>query len=252
MNPDPQLRAEERQAVEEFRQRHRTALLALLFTDVEHSTALRSEMGELPASALFEQHRQIIRGLLAEFAEAQEISTAGDSFFIVFAKPSDAVRFTLLAQLRLREMAAQTRPGFSVRMGIHLGEVAVEEEAEGGTVRDVLGMQVDMAARVCALGMGGQILMMRGVFDNARQILKGQHLVGVGDLLWLSHGPYLLKGFDEPLAICEVGELGLAPLRQPDDCAVAKRAPVPGTDVILGWQPAVEQVVPATDWVLEE
>jgi WD40 repeat protein/class 3 adenylate cyclase len=252
MSIEQQLTPDARQAVEEFRRRHRTAVLALLFTDIERSTALKHEMGELPSSALMARHNQVIREMLAGFTEAQEISTAGDSFFLVFAKPSDAARFALLAQLGLRELAAQTRPDFRVRMGIHLGEVAVEEDAAGGSAQDVLGMQVDVAARVSKLAGGGQILMTRGVFDNARQILKGQHLPGVGELSWLSHGPYLLKGFDEPLAVCEVGETGVAPLRQPDDCAVAKRATVPGTEPVLGWRPAVEQVVPGTEWELEK
>jgi serine/threonine-protein kinase len=246
------LTPEQRRAVEEFRKRHRTALLALLFTDVEGSTALRNEMGELPAADLIERHKGLLREVLAGFADAQEISTAGDSVFFVFAKPSDAVRFALLTQKQLRDLAARERPDFRVRMGIHLGEVVVEEDATGGPMRDVLGMQVDIAARVTALAGGGQILMTRGVFDNARQILKGQSLPGIVGLTWLSHGPYLLKGFDEPLAICEVGETTLAPLRQPADCQTGKRATVPGTEPVLGWRPAVEQVVPGTEWELEK
>lgn len=252
MDPESRLSDEQRQAVEEFRQRHRTALLALLFTDVEHSTALRSDMGELPASALLERHNEVIRDVLARYTDAQEISTAGDSFFLIFAKPSDAVRFALQAQLRLRELAEEERSDFAVKMGIHLGEVVVQEDIEGGPPRDVLGMQVDIACRVTAVAGGRQILMTRGVFDNARQILKGQLLPGIGGLSWVSHGPYLLKGFDEPLAICEVGERDRAPLRQPTDCEAGRRATVPGAEPVLGWRPAVEQAVPNTQWLLEE
>jgi WD40 repeat protein/class 3 adenylate cyclase len=252
MESENRLTDDQRRAVEEFRKRHRTAVLALLFTDVERSTALKQDMGEIPASALLARHSEAIRQTLAGFSETQEVSTAGDSFFTVFAKPSDAVRFALLAQLRLRELATQSRPDFRVRMGIHLGEVAVQEDIAGGAAQDVLGIQVDLAARVSALAQGGQILMTRGVFDNARQILKGQLLPGIGELSWLSHGPYLLKGFDEPQAICEVGEAGIAPLAQPPDSVVAQRATVPGTEPVLGWRPAVEQTVPATEWQLEE
>jgi WD40 repeat protein/class 3 adenylate cyclase/tRNA A-37 threonylcarbamoyl transferase component Bud32 len=252
MDPELQLTPDQRQAVEEFRQRHRTALLALLFTDVEDSTTLRGQMGELPASALMERHNREIRGALTEFPDGQEISTAGDSFFLVFAKPSDAVRFALLVQIRLRELATQVRPDLRVRMGIHLGEVIVNEDTGAGPVRDVLGMQVDLAARITALASGGQILTTRGVFDNARQMLKGQLLSGVGALAWISHGPYLLKGFEEAQEICEVGETGVAPLRQPTDCEAGKRVSVPGIEPVLGWRPAVEQAVPGTQWILEE
>lgn len=161
-----------------------------------------------PTASLIERHNKIIRDLLEEFYAAQEISTTDDSFFLVFAKPS-------------------------------------------GAVRDVLGMQVDIAARVTDLATEGRILMTRGVFDNARQILKGEMLPGVGELSWVSHGLYQLKGFEEPVTVCEVGEIGIAPLRPPLDSQSGKRATMIGTEPILGWRPAVEQEVPDTQWVLE-
>ena len=39
---------------------------------------------------------------LKGFAEAEEISTAGDSFLILFTKPSDAVNFALGLMAKLR------------------------------------------------------------------------------------------------------------------------------------------------------
>ena len=47
-------------------------------------------------------HHALVREILRQFPDGQEISTAGDSFFLVFVKPSDAVRFALLLQSRLR------------------------------------------------------------------------------------------------------------------------------------------------------
>ena len=117
---EPRLTEQQRQAVEEFRQRHRTALLALLFTDVEGSTALRSEMGELPASALLENHGKVIREVLAEFADAQEISTAGDSFGAAFPTAQAAVAAASQIQLTLRS-EPWPGPSIRVRIGIHTG-----------------------------------------------------------------------------------------------------------------------------------
>ncbi len=57
MNPELQITNDQRQAVEEFRKQHRTAVLALVFTDVERSTALRAEMGDVPAAALMQRHK---------------------------------------------------------------------------------------------------------------------------------------------------------------------------------------------------
>ena len=55
MDLETQLTSDQRLAVEDFRKRHRTAVLALVFTDVERSTALRSELGDLPAAALMQR-----------------------------------------------------------------------------------------------------------------------------------------------------------------------------------------------------
>src|SRR5207237_3531150 len=85
-----------RAQVEEFRRRHRVGLVTLLFTDIIGSTQLKQTLGDPRAVALIQQHHSRLRAVLAGFPEGEEIDTAGDSFFIVFAKPSDAVKFSLL------------------------------------------------------------------------------------------------------------------------------------------------------------
>jgi class 3 adenylate cyclase len=73
-------------------------LVALLFTDVVGSTALKQQLGDHAGVALVQQHHALVRKKLKQFPHAEESSTAGDSFFLVFIKPSDAVRFALLLQ----------------------------------------------------------------------------------------------------------------------------------------------------------
>ena len=102
-----------------------------------------------------------------------------------------------------------------------------------------------------SLAEPGQILLTRGVFDNARQVLKGQDINGLSPLVWLNHGPYLLKGFDETVEICEAGESDLAPLRPPPDSEKVHRHISPDSEPVLGWRPAVDQLVPKTQWRLE-
>ena len=101
------------------------------------------------------------------------------------------------------------------RIGIHVGEVWIEEHEGAGKAQDLYGLQVDTCARVQSLGQADQILLSRFPFDSARQALKGEELHGIGVLSWLNHGPYRMKGVEEPLEICEVGEEGKARLRQP-------------------------------------
>jgi class 3 adenylate cyclase/outer membrane lipoprotein-sorting protein/tRNA A-37 threonylcarbamoyl transferase component Bud32 len=236
--------------VAEFLRKHRIGLLTLLFTDTAGSTRLKQELGDLAAVPLIQKHNCVVRELLRGFREAEEIETAGDSFFIVFAKPSDAVRFALMLEARLRALAQESGQTLIDRIGIHIGEVVIEEHPDQS--KALYGMQVDTCARVMSLAEGGQVLLTRAAFDNARQVLKGQDLDQVGGLAWLNHGPYLFKGVEEPVEICEVGEAGKAPLQPPPDVEKARRHVSADAEPVLGWRPALDQVVPKTQWMLQE
>ncbi|MSU37145.1 MAG: hypothetical protein EXS36_19030 [Pedosphaera sp.] len=199
---------------------------------------------------------------------------AGDSFFLVFVKPSDAVRFALLLQAKLRALALSQRsrrseeapsawveslslptPGTAAiqdRIGIQIGEVVIEEREGTPKPKDLYGTQVDIAARVMSLAGADQILLTRSAFDNARQVLKGEELQGLSELKWLNHGPYVIRGLEEPLEICEVGEAALAELKAPADAEKAQRKVSADEQPVLGWRPALDQLVPNTQWVLEK
>lgn len=143
-----QAASEQRSKVEEFQRRHRSGLLTLLFTDLVGSTQLKQTLGDHEAVALIQQHRTIVRAILRGFKEGEEIETAGDSFFIVFAKPSDAVQFSLLVQSRLRALTRQIAQPLFVRIGLHIGEVVIEERPDLPKPKDLYGLQIDLCARV--------------------------------------------------------------------------------------------------------
>ncbi|MSU33826.1 MAG: hypothetical protein EXS36_01700 [Pedosphaera sp.] len=225
-------------------------LAALMFTDMVGSTQLKQDLGDHGAIEIIQRHHVLIRELLGQFKAGREISTAGDSFFLVFVNPSDAVRFALLLQARLRAWARETGRLITDRIGVHVGEVFIEGGEDFSKPKDVNGMQVDTCAPVMALAKGNQILMTRFVFDNARQVLKGQDLEGVGLLAWLNHGPYLLKGVEEPIEVCKVNETGKGALMVPINSDKARRHVSDEGEPVLGWRPALEQVVPGTQWVL--
>ena len=128
----------------------------------------------------------------------------------------------------------------------------IEEHESTGIAQDLYGLHVDTCARVQSLGQADQILLTRFPFDSARQALKGEELHGIEALSWLNHGPYRMKGVEEPLEICEVGEEGKARLRQPPDSEKAHRFMSADSEPVLGWRPAIDQVVPGTGWVLEK
>jgi class 3 adenylate cyclase/tetratricopeptide (TPR) repeat protein/tRNA A-37 threonylcarbamoyl transferase component Bud32 len=225
-------------------------LATIVFTDIVGSTRLKQELGEREALSLIKAHHALIRETLNSFPGGEEIETAGDSFFLVFAKPSDAARFALLVQSRLRTFAQN---GHSVqdRIGVHVGEVLLDGLGDPEQPQHPSGMHVDTCARVTSLAQGDQILLTRFAFDNARSVLRGEEIQGVGPLSWMNHGSYLLKGVEEPVEICEVGESRLASLKAPADVEKAHRQVSPGEEPVLGWRPALDQVVPNTKWVLE-
>lgn len=243
---------EQRLQVQEFQRKHRIGLLTLFFSDIVGSTELKQRWGDPEAIAMIQGHHALVREILNNFKEGELISTAGDSCFLVFAKPSDAVKFSLLLQAKLRARAIQTGKPLFDRIGIHVGEVLIEEAEGGPKPRDLYGIQVDTCARIMSLGKENQILVTRFAFDSARQVLRGQDLNGVGALSWLNHGPYLLKGVEEPLEICEVGETGKAQLSPPASSEKGQRFASPNAEPVLGWRPAIGQTVPGTKWVLQE
>ena len=137
------------------------------------------------------------------------------------------------------------------RIGLHLGEVLIEPGEHDRRTASFQGIHVDLCSRVMSLVSGGQILLTRPVFDSARQVLKGDALEGIGPLSWLSHGRSELKGVDEPVEICEVAEVGSRPAVPPPSTEKARRVTDAQDAPVLGWRPAIGQVVPNTHWQLE-
>ena len=241
----------QRQRVADFREHHDTSVLTLVFTDMVGSTGLKAELGDVAGTALVDTQQEVVRKVLAGFPEGLEISTAGDSFFIVFKRPSDAVRFSLFLQARVRASSAEILHGIALRIGVHTGEVFVDQHEEDSTTEDILGIQVDLASRVMGLAAGGQILMTRWVFDNARAILRGLELGKLESLSWVSHGPYKVKGVEDPVEVCEVGEKGCAPFARPPDSEKTHRHISPDQEHVLGWRPSVDAEIPTcAGWVL--
>jgi WD40 repeat protein/serine/threonine protein kinase/class 3 adenylate cyclase/tetratricopeptide (TPR) repeat protein len=244
------LAMEHRAKAQAFQRKHRTAVLALLFSDLVGSTRLKQDLGDLQAATLLQRHEALFRELLARFPEAEEVDKAGDSFFAIFAKPSDAVTFAVLFQSTMRRLGEGHALALRDRIGIHMGEVVVKAD-DMSKAKDLYGTQVDTAARVMSLAEGDQILLTRAAFDNARAVLRGTDLEGIGALCWLSHGPYVLKGIEDLLEICEVGEADQAVLKPPPDSEKVRRHVSPDAEPVLGWRPALGQGVPNTQWILE-
>lgn len=184
-----------------FSEEHGRELLTILFTDLVDSTKQQSDLGNAEAARITEVHRAIVREELSKY-DAREIEWAGDSCLAVFTKPSDAVVFALRMQAEHRLVRETETKLPTVRVGIHLGEIIVKH---GDGKEDLFGLQVSETARVMSVADGNQIYCTRAVFDNARSSLTSESIEGVGEVFWVRHGMYMLKGSADPLELCEVG-----------------------------------------------
>ena len=124
--------------------------LTFLLTDIEGSTRLLGQLGDRYGSVLSD-HQRLLRGAFSD-AGGREIDTQGDAFLAVFPRAKDAVAAALAAQRALANHSWPADAYLRVRMGLHTGEPAA--------VRDrYIGLAVHRAARICAAGHGGQILL---------------------------------------------------------------------------------------------
>ncbi|HVJ81730.1 MAG TPA: protein kinase, partial [Planctomycetia bacterium] len=220
-----------------------------MFTDIVESTQLKRRLGDTRAIALFEQHDAAIRRLLTEYSGARELGVAGDSFTLSFIDAADALLFSLRVHRALEKLGGEDGVELRVRIGIHTGDLFVDESAQSG--RPIGGLVLDVCSRIMSLGDRGQTLLSRLAFDESRRALGKPEASWMGGYEWLSHGLYQLKGTDEPLEICEVGKIGVAPLNAPAHAEKARRLSFPDGELVLGWRPAVGREVPGTSWRLE-
>lgn len=161
--------------------------VTFLFSDIEGSTRLLQELGDQYAEVLLEQ-RRLLRGAFKEW-HGQEIDTAGDAFFVVFDRARDAVTAAVAAQRRLAGHTWPMREALRVRMGLHTGEPTF-------SAGSYIGLDVHRAARICAAGHGGQVLLSQTTYELVQRGLpEGARLRDLGrhQLKDLQHPEHLFQ-----------------------------------------------------------
>jgi class 3 adenylate cyclase len=160
--------------------------VTFLFTDIEGSTRLLTELGEAYAKAL-EEHRRALRAAFGAHGGV-EVDTQGDAFFFAFDEAAEAVAAAADAQ------AALEGGHVRVRMGLHTGTSIPTDEG-------YIGLDVHLGARIASAGYGGQVLISRAT----RELLDGSELRDLGE--------HRLKDFDEPVWIFQLGDGVFPPLK---------------------------------------
>ena len=140
------------------------------------------------------EHRRILRETLTRHG-GEEVDTQGDAFFYVFPRARAATEAAAEAQRALSAHEWPEDGEVRVRMGMHTGEPAVSDEGYHG-------LGVHRAARIMAVGHGGQILLSQATAS----VLSDEELDGitVSDL-----GEHRLKDIERPERIHQLVVEGL-------------------------------------------
>lgn len=149
-----------------------TGVVTFMFTDIEGSTRLVHELGDRYGDVLAD-HRRILREVWERW-RGVERSTEGDSFFVVFRAPADAVAAAADAQRRLAEHEWPHGCRVRVRMGMHTGPTLVVDE-------DYFGIDVNRAARIAGTSHGGQVVLSRTTAELLDPVPDGLALKDLGE-----------------------------------------------------------------------
>jgi class 3 adenylate cyclase len=143
-------------------------LIAIMFTDIEGSTAMAGELGDRAWFDLLRRHNESIREKVSKYGGV-EVKSVGDGFMIAF---EDLERALSCATAIQRAITSAT-PEIKVRIGVHAGQAI----REGG---DFFGTTVNLASRIADAASGGEILVSPSMtkidcpFDEPREVaLKG-------------------------------------------------------------------------------
>jgi class 3 adenylate cyclase len=169
-----------------------SGVVTFLLTDIEGSTALLERLGD-GYTAVLSGVRRLIRDAVRR-AGGREVDARADEFFAVFERPEAAIAAGVTFQRRVGNRRWPDGLEVRVRAGIHSGEITLTEHG-------YVGMAVHTAARVCALGHGGQILVSGATRDA---LASGPDGVGLREL-----GRYRLRGLPEPTTVLQVEADGL-------------------------------------------
>jgi class 3 adenylate cyclase/DNA-binding NarL/FixJ family response regulator len=161
--------------------RGENALAAIVFTDVESFTP-KMAADEKHTLALIQRDFQLMTQQCQQF-EGKLLKSLGDGLLIYFVSAEKAVAYAIAIQKALADCAAKLPQADILhhRIGIHLGDVIFSGD-------DVMGNNVNLAARLQTLAEPGGICLSQTVYDVVKHhlsitpsSLEEQKLKGITD-----------------------------------------------------------------------
>ena len=156
--------------------------VALLFSDLQGSTALYERVGDAAAYNMVREHFALLASIVRDH-DGAVVKTIGDAVMASFGDPAHAVKAALAMQARIVDHE------LVLKLGVHAGPSVVVTLNDR---LDYFGSTVNMAARLQGQSAGGDIVLSRAVADDpAVQPLRG---AAEGD-----EESVALKGFSDPI-----------------------------------------------------
>jgi class 3 adenylate cyclase len=194
-------------------------LAAIVFTDVVSFSA-RMHTDEVGTLKLLQRDFAEMRRLCAEH-EGEVLKTTGDGLLLTFTSAVQAVACALAMQRQFAQEAkdSSTGTGLQHRIGIHLGDVLVQD-------KDVMGDGVNIASRIQSEAEPGGICISQTVYDVVKNKLQMQVVsLGARDLKNIAQAMPVYRLLLQAQELDPAGASGAQAPRP----APARRGPLIGT-----------------------
>jgi predicted ATPase/DNA-binding SARP family transcriptional activator len=166
--------------------------VTLFFADVEGSTRLVHVLGGERYRDVRKRARELVRKAASTHA-GHEVDWAGDGVFLAFERARDAVAAAVELQRALGAEPWESDEALRMRIGIHTGEPETTDEG-------YVGIDVHVAARMCAAAHGGQVVVSRA----AREFVGD-----AGEVSFRPLGSHRLRDVDAPQQLFQLVAPGL-------------------------------------------
>lgn len=163
---------------------HEHAHGAIVFTDLAGFTEFTALQGDQAALDLLATQERLVRQVMGQ--RGRIVKELGDGMMLWFEDPGLAVQTALALQESFDEHAAADDLPLWVRMGVHYGSPARRG-------RDLVGHDVNLAARIVELAAPGEVLVSEEVVSQVGDTLPGVHFEEVG--------PAVMKGIPHPVPL---------------------------------------------------
>jgi adenylate cyclase len=161
-------------------------LAAILFADMTGYTALMQENEQLARNKR-QRLKEVLETTIARF-HGKILQYYGDGSLSIFNSAIDSVHAAIEIQQQL-----QQQPAVDLRIGIHTGDVIIEEES-------IYGDGVNLASRIESLAVPGGVFVSEKVYDE----IRNQEHIQTREL-----GYFELKNIKQPIRVFAIANNGI-------------------------------------------